>query len=123
MSIMEYNGNGMLVMTGDKCVAIASDLRFGVQQQTIASDMEKVFRMHEKLYVGLSGLVTDMITVKQRLEYRCKMYELREDRKIKPSVFSNMLANMLYEKRFGYVYLYIMLIDCHKYICILHCLT
>jgi len=98
---MEYNGNGMVVMTGNKCVAIASDTRFGVQQQTIASDLQKIYCIHSKLYVGLSGLVTDMLTMKQRLEYSCKMYELREERKIKPSVFTNMLSNMLYEKRFG----------------------
>ncbi len=29
------------------------------------------------------------------------MYELREGRKMKPSTFSAMLSNMLYERRFG----------------------
>lgn len=29
------------------------------------------------------------------------MYELKENRKISPKVFSSMVSNMLYEKRFG----------------------
>lgn len=101
MSIMEYNGSGMVAMAGKNCVAIASDMRFGVQQQTLASDMHKIFRMHEKCYVGMAGLVTDMQTLESKLNFRMKMYELREERKIKPSVFASCLSGMLYESRFG----------------------
>ncbi len=42
MSIMEYNGSGIVAMTGKDCVAIASDMRFGIQQTTIADNMHKV---------------------------------------------------------------------------------
>eukprot|EP00474_Spongospora_subterranea_P008558 CRZ09016.1 hypothetical protein [Spongospora subterranea] len=101
MSIMEYNGSAVVAMLGKDCVAIASDTRYGVQAQTIATDMQKVFKMHDRLYVGLSGLSTDMQTVRNRLEFRLKMYKLREEREIEPKVFSNMLSTMLYEKRFG----------------------
>lgn len=101
MSIMEYNGSGMVAMVGKDCVAVASDMRLGVQLQTVAMDMPKVFRMHDKLYVGLAGLATDMLTFKQNLEFRIKMYKLREERDIPPRVFANLVSNMLYEKRFG----------------------
>jgi hypothetical protein len=50
-------------MTGDGCVAIASDLRFGVQNQTNACDMPKVFKVHDQLFVGLAGLASDMQTL------------------------------------------------------------
>jgi 20S proteasome subunit beta 3 len=50
-------------MTGKECVAIACDLRFGVQNQTNATDMTKVFRIHDQLYCGLAGLATDMMTL------------------------------------------------------------
>ena len=63
MSIMSYNGASIIAMTGDGCVAIASDLRFGVQNQTNACDMPKVFKMHDHLFVGLAGLATDMQTL------------------------------------------------------------
>lgn len=50
-------------MTGKNCVAIASDLRFGVQAQTIAFDKTKVFQMNENVFVGLPGLQSDTQTL------------------------------------------------------------
>lgn len=52
-----------VAMTGKECVAIACDLRFGVQNQTNATDMTKVFKIHDQLYCGLAGLATDMMTL------------------------------------------------------------
>jgi len=98
---MQYNGSGMVAMTGKSCVAIASDMRYGIQQHTIADNFHKIFKMHDKLYIGLSGLATDMQTVHAQLEYRLKLYELREDRVIKPTSFAGLVSSMLYEKRFG----------------------
>jgi len=101
MSIDEYNGAGMIAMCGKNCVAIASDMRFGVQQQTIADDMHKIFQINDKLFLGFTGLATDMFTVKNTIVLRTKLYELQEERPIKPSVFANMVSGLLYEHRFG----------------------
>eukprot|EP01006_Ploeotia_vitrea_P012396 TRINITY_DN32863_c0_g1_i1.p1 TRINITY_DN32863_c0_g1~~TRINITY_DN32863_c0_g1_i1.p1 ORF type:complete len:213 (-),score=98.03 TRINITY_DN32863_c0_g1_i1:53-667(-) len=101
MSILEYNGSGVVAMCGKNCVAIASDMRYGVQQTTVATDMHKVYKMHDKVYIGMAGLATDMQTLVQRFRFRLKMYELREERKIKPNVFANLVSSMLYQKRFG----------------------
>jgi 20S proteasome subunit beta 3 len=100
-SIMQYNGSAIVAMCGKDCVAIASDTRFGIQLQTVATDMHKVFRIHDTLYIGLAGLATDMTTVKQLLEYRTKMYKLTEERDISPQAFANLVSTLLYEKRFG----------------------
>jgi 20S proteasome subunit beta 3 len=98
---MQYNGSGIVAMCGKNCVAIASDTRFGIQLQTVATDMPRVFRMHDHLYIGLAGLVSDLHTFKQNLEYRIKMYKLTEERDISPKAFSHLVSSMLYEKRFG----------------------
>ena len=42
MSILSYNGGAVLAMSGDNCVAIASDLRLGRELQTISTDFTKV---------------------------------------------------------------------------------
>ena len=63
MQIYSYNGAAIVAMAGDKCVAIASDLRFGVQMQTMACDYQKLFQIHDKLFVGLAGLATDQKTL------------------------------------------------------------
>ncbi len=98
---MQYNGSAVVAMCGKDCVAIASDMRYGIQQQTVACDMNKVFPMGDRLFVGLSGLATDMQTMKNKLDFRLKMYALRESRTIRPKVFANLVSTMLYEKRFG----------------------
>mmetsp|Transcript_605 Transcript_605/g.1050 ORF Transcript_605/g.1050 Transcript_605/m.1050 type:complete len:205 (+) Transcript_605:54-668(+) len=101
MSIMQYNGSGIVAMCGKDCVAIASDMRYGIQQQTIACNMHKTFQMGDKLFIGLAGLITDMQTLKQKFDFRLKMYSLRENRPMKPKVFANLVSTILYEKRFG----------------------
>merc|ERR1712077_97485 len=69
--------------------------------QTIATDFPKVFEMNPYLWVGLPGLATDIQTVKQKIEFRMNMYELKETRQMRPKTFANMVSNMLYERRFG----------------------
>jgi len=52
-----------VAMVGKECVAIAADTRLGIQAQTISTDFEKVFQMGPKLFCGLPGLATDVLTV------------------------------------------------------------
>mmetsp|Transcript_5446 Transcript_5446/g.9780 ORF Transcript_5446/g.9780 Transcript_5446/m.9780 type:complete len:206 (-) Transcript_5446:58-675(-) len=101
MSILEYNGSGLVAMTGKNCVAIASDKRFGAQQLTIGTDMERIFKMNNKTMIGLSGLATDVLTVKQKLTYQHDMYKLQEHRDMRPKVFEKMLSSFMYARRFG----------------------
>ena len=63
LQIFEYNGAAIVAMAGKECVAIGSDLRFGVQFQTLACDFKKVYRIHDHLYLGLAGLGTDAQTL------------------------------------------------------------
>merc|ERR1712224_353584 len=81
--------------------AIAADTRFGLQQQTVACDFEKVFKMSDRIFVGLAGLATDVQTLRNTLKFKLALYELREERVMKPEAFSALLSHMLYEKRFG----------------------
>ena len=91
----------MIAMCGKNCVGIASDTRYGAKQQTIAHDFPKIFRINDKIYCGLVGLATDVQTVHEKLVFRTNMYELKEERMMKPSTLASMLSSMLYEKRFG----------------------
>ena len=104
MSILEYNGAAIIGMAGKDCVGIASDNRMGIQYQTVAMDFKKIFKMNDRLYVGLAGLATDVQTLDQLLRFRKDLYELREEREMTPMVFTNLLSNMLYEKRFGHTF-------------------
>lgn len=101
MSIMAYNGGCVIAMKGKDCVAIATDKRFGVQGKSMSTKFQRVFQIGPKLFVGLPGLGTDTKTVYQRLRFRINMYELRENRRIRPETFNSLLSSFLYERRFG----------------------
>eukprot|EP01147_Barroeca_monosierra_P011297 gene11297-3334_t len=100
-SIMEYNGSAIVAMTGKECVAIAADRRLGVQAQTVSTNFQKMFQMSPKVIIGLPGLATDVITVANRLKFRLKLYNLREERDMEPKTMTNLISSFLYEKRFG----------------------
>ena len=80
---------------------MASDRRLGVQQTTVGNNMKKMFKVHDSLYMGLSGLATDVQRSFQRDRVQDGVVRVKEERKIKPQSFGNMLCSFLYEKRFG----------------------
>lgn len=63
LQIFEYNGSALVAMVGKNCFAIASDRRLGVQLQTIATDFQRISKIHDRLFLGLSGLATDAQTL------------------------------------------------------------
>ena len=67
----------------------------------VATTMDKTFKMHDRLFVGLSGLSSDVQSVANLLAFRLNLYRLKEDRDISPQAFGHLLGQLLYEKRFG----------------------
>ena len=61
----------------------------------------RIFKIHNRLYLGLGGLLTDVQTVSQILAFRHKLYRLREKRNMSPEAFTKVVSNLLYSKRFG----------------------
>ncbi|XP_038962011.1 proteasome subunit beta type-3-like [Rattus norvegicus] len=104
MSIMSYNGGAITATKGKNCVAIAADRHFRIQAQMVTTDFQKIFPMGYRLYIDLAGLGTDVQTVAQHLKFRLNLYELKEGQQIKPYTLLSMVANLLYEKRFGPYY-------------------
>jgi len=101
MSILEYNGGAVVAMVGNNCVGIASDMRFGIQAQTIGHNQPKIYKINDRTYIGLAGLATDNQTLYEKLKFRTNLYRLREERDINPKIFANLVSSLLYEKRFG----------------------
>lgn len=100
-SIMQYNGAAVIAMAGKDCIAIASDKRFGIRNQTMGTEMKKLVQINDKIIVGLTGLASDMQTLEQKFKFRTNMYRLREERDISANAFANMVTALLYESRFG----------------------
>ncbi|TKA58211.1 Proteasome subunit beta type-3 [Cryomyces minteri] len=94
------NGGACVAMVGKDCVAIACDLRLGLQALTVSNNFPKIFPFGD-VYLGLTGLATDVSTVSELFRYKVNMYRLREERQISPQTMANLVSSSLYEKRFG----------------------
>ena len=57
------NGGSIVALAGKDCVGIACDLRLGQQAMTVSTDFPKIFPMGEKVFLGLTGLATDVQTL------------------------------------------------------------
>lgn len=98
---MDFNGGTVVVMGGKECFAIASDFRFGIENFTQENKSPKIFKIHEKLFIGVVGLFGDISSLKQTIEYTNSIYSLKNNQKIMPFCFSSVLSNLLYENRFS----------------------
>jgi 20S proteasome subunit beta 3 len=78
-------------MVGKDCVAIACDLRLGLQALTVSNNFPKIFPYGSQVHLGVSEL----------FRYKHNMYRLREERDISPQTFANLVSSSLYERRFG----------------------
>uniref|UniRef100_A0A0B7KKH7 Proteasome subunit beta n=4 Tax=Clonostachys TaxID=110564 RepID=A0A0B7KKH7_BIOOC len=99
-SNQNHDGGACVAMVGKDCVAIACDLRLGMQALTISNNFPKVFQYGD-VFLGLTGLATDVNTVSDLFRYKTNMYRLREERPIAPRTMANLVSSSLYERRFG----------------------
>lgn len=90
----------MVAMVGRNCVAIACDKRLGQEFLTLSTEFPKIMSVHDRLYLGLSGLATDVQTLQELFKFRSELYKLKEGRDIAPSAFAHMVSSSLYSKRY-----------------------
>lgn len=57
-----HSGGSVVAMVGKDCVAIACDLRLGNQSLGLSNKFEKIYN-YGNVYLGLTGLATDAITL------------------------------------------------------------
>merc|ERR1712029_53145 len=100
MSIFSYNGGAVVAMKGANCVAIASDLRFGKELQTVTTDFSKCFEMSPHLAWSFgsdnrrsNSPTKDGISQEHVRTFRVKNHEA--------SYFCKCAVKYLYERRFG----------------------
>ena len=91
-------------MIGDKCVAIGSDQRIGVQYTTVGSNMQKIFKIQDNILMGLAGLATDIQTFALEMRRKVETYRIKENVDLTPQLFINLVGSTLYEHRFAPFY-------------------
>ncbi|GKT23880.1 putative multi-domain containing protein [Aduncisulcus paluster] len=95
------NGGTVLSMKGKNCVVILCDTRLGSQYETVSTSFPKIFKMNPRVFFGLAGLASDVITLHHKLRFHVNLFQLKQERSMPPHVFSKLVSTTLYEKRFG----------------------
>ncbi len=96
----QYNGAALVGMCGKECVALACDTRLGVQLRTIDAHFNKVFKVNDRVMIGLTGLATDIQTVAAKLHTEEKVYSLEEGEHLRAPMFANLVSHFLYQHRY-----------------------
>ena len=89
----------MVAMGGKNCVAIATDTRLSTELMTIDGNFQRVFKVNDKVLMGVSGLGTDVQTFDSLMKFKNNLYRLREGKEMKAGTFTKLVATSLYEKR------------------------
>ena len=89
----------MIAMAGKGCVAIATDTRLSTQLMTVDGNFQRVFKINDKVLMGVSGLATDAQTFNALMKFKNNMYRLKEGKELKASTFTKLVSTSLYEKR------------------------
>ena len=95
------NGGSTVAVAGEDFVVVASDTRltnggFGILSRNIS----KMFQLTDESVLAACGCWADVLTLTKLINARIQMYKYSHNRSIKTPSISQMLANMLYAKRF-----------------------
>mmetsp|Transcript_31102 Transcript_31102/g.45949 ORF Transcript_31102/g.45949 Transcript_31102/m.45949 type:complete len:237 (-) Transcript_31102:807-1517(-) len=105
---MAMNGGCCLAMSGDGCVALAVDKRFGSGPQMVNVSPRHAFIPHSGLIVAFTGFHADIQSLSQELKLQVKskitrgsLIRRRENTppRILPSVMACLTSHTLYSKR------------------------
>lgn len=120
---MNLESGCVVAMCGANCVAIATDHRFATKGgQTICADFKKVSHIAPHLMYGLTGLQSDILSVRNRMAFRKNIVELNDDHIMAPQEFTNLLSTFMFEHRFAPYYVDAIIAglqfdNCEPYIC------
>ena len=98
-----YNDNGgsTVAIAGENYAIVASDTRLTNGGYGILSrEQSKLFNLTDKICLGATGCWADVLTLTRLLGARIKMFKYTHNHTIRTKECSQMLANMLYAKRF-----------------------
>merc|ERR1711971_144447 len=95
------NGGSVVAIAGEDYVVIASDTRLSGHGYAILSrDQPKLFRMSDKTVLGSTGCWCDTLTFCKVAEMRMKSYRHLHNKGMSTPAVAQMMATMLYHKRF-----------------------
>ncbi|ELQ74741.1 20S proteasome, regulatory subunit beta type PSMB3/PUP3 [Trachipleistophora hominis] len=99
--ISTFYGGSVLALTGKHSAIIVSDKRLGNNSITVSTQHDRVYKMSDKVYVGMTLFVPDVQMLVRKLRMEVNLFEIEENRRIDPDEFSSLLSYTLYSHRFS----------------------
>jgi len=94
------NGGSIVAIGGDGYAIIASDTRLSSGFSIYTREQPKLFQLTGQTILGSTGCWCDILTFTRILEARLKMYKYEHNRILTTPAASQLIANMLYFRRF-----------------------
>ena len=95
------NGGSTVAVAGEDFVVVASDTRLTNGGYGILSrNVSKMFQLTDESVLAACGCWADVLTLTKLINARIQMYKYNHNRTMKTPATAQMLANMLYSKRF-----------------------
>ncbi|KAJ4426671.1 proteasome subunit beta type-1 [Periplaneta americana] len=94
------NGGSVVAIAGDDFALLASDTRLSADFSIYTREQSKLFRLSDTTVLGCTGCWCDTLTLTRILEARMQMYLHEHNKPMSTPAVAQMLATMLYYKRF-----------------------
>eukprot|EP00056_Hartaetosiga_gracilis_P018099 m.9668 g.9668 ORF g.9668 m.9668 type:complete len:215 (+) comp6390_c0_seq1:133-777(+) len=108
MSFNPYTANGgtVLGISGEDYAIVASDTRLSEGYSIHSRNKPKTYKLSDGTVLGCAGFHGDVLTLIKRIELRMKNYKFTHKKTMSTPATAQMLATMLYGKRFFPYYTY-----------------
>eukprot|EP01147_Barroeca_monosierra_P004547 gene4547-8569_t len=100
------NGGTIVGIAGEDYSLLASDTRLSEGYSIHSRDSSKLYKLSDKTVLGSAGFHGDVLTLVKRIGLRMQDYKYRHNKTMSTPGMAQMLATMLYAKRFFPYYTY-----------------
>lgn len=100
------NGGTILAIAGEDFSVIASDMRLSEGFQIYTRDSPKAYQLSEGILLGCCGFHGDVLTVTKNIKAQMKIYKHEHHKSMSCGAVAQLLATMLYHRRFFPFYTY-----------------
>ena len=97
---MRKTGTTTIGVICDNAVVLGADKKATMGYMVASKDVKKILPLDDHIALTIAGLVGDAQALERYIKAEIKLYSLKEERKISVNSAANLIANILYSRRF-----------------------
>jgi proteasome beta subunit len=95
----EITGATVVGLTFNDGVIIAAEKRVTLGPSLMSRGGKKIFKITNKIFIGVAGIIADMQAISKTLSAELKLYELTNKREPSTKAAAKLLSNILYSNK------------------------